>query len=78
MIWKIAPKISFNRMKVVEIAIYIATSIYNDGYSNILLILHVLNITIGRNCNDMCNNEGEYRISLAEPGEAQIFNVFYC
>ncbi|KAK2577554.1 hypothetical protein KPH14_000787 [Odynerus spinipes] len=53
-------------MTIVEIATYIATNIYNDGYNNILLMLHELNITIGRDCQEMCNDEDEHRILLAE------------
>lgn len=62
----IHPVISFSGMKVVEVATYIATYIYNGGYSNILSILHALHITIGSNCYGMCNDEDNYRISIAE------------
>jgi len=43
----IAPKEIYSDSMIVEIAIYIATVIFNEGYISLLTILQTLNCTIG-------------------------------
>lgn len=48
-IWSMAPKVTSSGARIVEIESYIACSIFNDGYKNVLLMMQVLNLTIGSN-----------------------------
>lgn len=58
-IWCLAPKSSFSRITIVKIVIYIAVSIFNKGYSSILLIMSTTNITIGPVVAALCGKLDE-------------------
>jgi len=65
-IWSIAPKTTFCGKKIVDIAICIAVSTFNDGYNNILLIMQTLNFAIGSQTFDYCKRMNERRINHAK------------
>lgn len=65
MIWSLAPEVTSSDVKIVEIASWIASSIFNDGYTNILLIMQVLNLKIGPNAQRMCEKVDKRRVSTA-------------
>lgn len=64
-IWSMAPKVLSSGAKIVEIASYIAASIFNDGYTNVLLMMQVLNLTIGPNALRIVQNLDTRRVSIA-------------
>jgi len=72
LIWSYAPKTTFSGTDSVEIAVYIASSIFNQGYSSILLMMNIMNIVIGPITANICEALDEERISSAE---ARTFNA---
>lgn len=65
LIWSMAPKVTSSGAKIVEIATYIATNIFNDGYNNILLTMQIMNLTIGPNAQQACQKWDTDRITIA-------------
>lgn len=47
LIWSFAPKTVFSGIQTVQIATFLATGIFNEGYGAVLSILHGMKITIG-------------------------------
>jgi len=47
-VWSIAPKSKSNGKIIVNIACHLVVSIFNDGFTSILKIMQVMNLTIGR------------------------------
>jgi len=66
LIWSFAPKCVFSGTKTVEIASYLAASIFNEGYKSLLKMIHVMNITIGPNAVAICTEVDNARISIAD------------
>jgi hypothetical protein len=66
LIWTLAPKIRFSGSKCVESAVNIASSIFNHGYSSIILMMNTMNILIGPITANICEALDEERISTAE------------
>jgi len=66
LIWSFAPKRVFSGAKTVEIASYLAASIFNEGYESLLKMMHVMNITIGPNAVAICTEMDNARISIAD------------
>ena len=64
-IWSMAPKVTSSGATIVEIATYIAISLFNDGYDNVLLMMKVLNLIIGPNAHHACNTMDARRIAAA-------------
>lgn len=60
-----APKVLSSGAKIVEIASFIAASIFNDGYTNVLLMMQVLNLTIGPNALRTVEELDTRRVSIA-------------
>jgi len=65
-IWSYAPKTTFSGTDSVEIAVYIASSIFNQGCSSVLLMMNTMNIVIGPITVNICEALDEERISNAE------------
>lgn len=66
LIFTFAPKTIFSGAKCVEIAVNIASIIFNNGYSSILLLMNTMNIVIGPVTARICEALDEERISTAE------------
>ncbi|KZC13882.1 hypothetical protein WN55_06207 [Dufourea novaeangliae] len=66
LIWSMAPKVTSSGAKIVEIATYIALSIFNDGYDNVLLMMQIMNLKIGLNAHQACQNFDTQRITAAK------------
>jgi hypothetical protein len=64
-IWKIAPKCTPDSRTIVEIAINIATTTFNNGAQNYLQILKLLGITIGHEAYNYCEGEDANRLKHA-------------
>lgn len=64
-IWSMAPKVHYSGAKVVEIASYIAASIFNDGYTSILYMMQLLNLVIGPSALQCTEKLDSQRISIA-------------
>lgn len=64
-IWSMAPKVHYSGAKVVEIASYIAACTFNDGYTNILNMMQLLNLVIDPNALQYCDKLDFERISIA-------------
>lgn len=66
LIWKIAPKILSSGIKIVEIAAFLASCLFNDGMVTILHAFQLLDITIGPNLYNYCMQEDRQRIRTAK------------
>ncbi|CAK9813129.1 Transposable element Tcb2 transposase [Anthophora plagiata] len=64
-IWSMAPKVHYSGAKIVEIASYIAASIFNDGYTSVLKIMQLLNLESGLSALQFSENLDSQRISIA-------------
>lgn len=56
----------FSGAKTVEIASYLAASIFNEGYESLLKMMHIMNIIIGPNAVALCTEVDDTRISIAD------------
>lgn len=66
LIWRIAPKVQHSGAHIVQIASNIAACTFNEGAVAYLLIMHALQINIGRNCAIYCEYQDRRRIDSAE------------
>ncbi|KZC14907.1 hypothetical protein WN55_07615, partial [Dufourea novaeangliae] len=66
LLWHFAPKHIYSGAKTVEIASYLATAIYNDGYLSILKILNTMGIVIGLAAKSFADTQDSRRILLCE------------
>jgi len=65
-VWSMAPKSVSSGKRVLDIAIYIAVGIYNDGLSSIMRLMQRLGMKIGPNCYNFCVEADKRRIKFAE------------
>lgn len=65
-IWKLAPKHLHCGAQTVEIASYIAISLFNEGYTILLKIMNTLGIAIGLEINNFVKESDNKRITSAE------------
>ena len=65
-IWRLAPKHLNSGRKIVEIAAFIATGVFNEGYYAILKIMQTLEINIGDHCKLFAENYDAQRIRRQE------------
>jgi len=56
----------FSGSKTVEIASYLAASIFNEGHKSLLKMMHVMNITIEPNAVVICTEVDNAKISIAD------------
>lgn len=76
-VWRLSPKHLHCGLKVVEISAYIAAGIFNEGYTSVLKIMNLLNLTIGTYAKVFAHNSDEERItrqnrkSLSETKDAR-------
>lgn len=61
--WRLAPKHLNAGLKIVEIAAFIATSVFNEGYTPILRMMNELDIQIGPQAKYFANAYDERRIA---------------
>ena len=66
LIWKITPKILPAGSIIVQIAALIATCIFNEGISALLLIMHGMDLKLGLNSHEYARNMNEKRVIAAE------------
>lgn len=50
MVWRMAPKHLNSGKLIVDIATFIATGVFNEGYVAILMMMNLLDVTIGQQC----------------------------
>ena len=62
-VWRISPKHLHCGLKVVEISAYIAARIFNEGFSSILRIMNLLNVTVGTYAKTYADKTDEARIT---------------
>lgn len=65
-IWSMAPKTNSSGANIIQIATYIATSTFNDGYKSVLLMMNVLNLTVGDRSYSFCTTVDDERCATAE------------
>lgn len=65
-IWKIAPKVENNGVKIVQIVSYIAISMFNGGFQNVLLMMQTMGLKLGCQSNEICQEVDATRIATAE------------
>nr|XP_022909075.1 uncharacterized protein LOC111420331 [Onthophagus taurus] len=62
LIWSIAPKTKFCGKHTIDFAANTATSMFNDVYDSILLMMQCMNFVIGTNCFNLCKSLDEKRL----------------
>ncbi|XP_044575161.1 uncharacterized protein LOC123258969 [Cotesia glomerata] len=70
LIWKITPKILPAGSKIVNIAALVAACIFNEGTSALLLIMHGMDLKLGRNSHEYARISDENRVCAAEKKSA--------
>ncbi|CAH4001251.1 unnamed protein product [Pieris brassicae] len=70
LIWKITPKILPADSKIVNIAALVAACIFNEGTSALLLIMHGMDLKLGRNSHEYARISDENRVCAAEKKSA--------
>ncbi|XP_025156919.1 uncharacterized protein LOC112589106 [Harpegnathos saltator] len=65
-VWRIASKHLNSDFKIVQIAAYLATGIFNEGYTAILLTMQLLEINIGQQCKMFADNYDAQRVTRGE------------
>jgi len=65
-VWKLAPKHLHCAAKTVEIATYIAVSLFNEGYITILKIMDLLGIAVRIEVNNFAREANAKRVTTAE------------
>ncbi|XP_053995806.1 uncharacterized protein LOC128885665 [Hylaeus anthracinus] len=65
-VWRLAPKHLNSGLKMIEIAAFIAASIFNEGYSSILRIMNALQINVGQQSKFFADTHDAQRISRQE------------
>ena len=59
-IWTFAPKYIHSSKGIVDIANFLAVCIFNDGYMNILKIMDMMDIIIGKSVHDLSHSQDEH------------------
>ncbi|KOC58640.1 hypothetical protein WH47_02077 [Habropoda laboriosa] len=62
-VWRLAPKHLHSGLKVVEVAAYLAVSLFNEGNSALLLMMNELKILVGSRCFSYAQEMNERRVS---------------
>ncbi|CAH2086841.1 unnamed protein product [Euphydryas editha] len=70
LIWKITPKILPAGSKIVNIAALVAACTFNEGTSALLLIMHGMDLKLGRNSHEYARISDENRVCAAEKKSA--------
>ncbi|XP_012235069.2 uncharacterized protein [Linepithema humile] len=65
-VWALAPKSYASGKKIIDIATNIAVCNFNDGFRSIMEIMEVLNLCVGPNCYNFCEEADARRIKAAE------------
>ncbi|XP_011694080.1 PREDICTED: uncharacterized protein LOC105453644 [Wasmannia auropunctata] len=65
-VWSIAPKTFSSGKTILDIATDIAVCKFNDGFTSIMEIMQVLNLTIGHNLYTFCIEADARRVKAAE------------
>ncbi|XP_014612682.1 PREDICTED: uncharacterized protein LOC106791518 [Polistes canadensis] len=61
-VWSLAPQHIQSGLKIIEIAAYIATGLFNEGYKSILQIMNKIDIIIGRQCKSYVDKLEQRRV----------------
>ena len=70
MIWKVTPKILPIGSKVVDIAELVAACTFNEGTLALLLIMHGMDLKLGRNSHQYARKADENRVCAAQKKSA--------
>lgn len=65
-VWSIAPKTTSSNKILLDLATDISVCKFNDGFTSIMEIMQVLNLTIGDNCYSYCIETDARRVKAAE------------
>lgn len=66
LLWHFAPKHIYSGAKMVQIAAYLATGIFNERFYAVLKIFDTMRIVIGPEAKSSADNRDEHRIRIAE------------
>lgn len=66
LIWTFAPKHLHSGPKIVQIATFLATIIFNEGFEGVVKIMDVMGCKIGREANDYIIKRNDKRIARSE------------
>lgn len=66
LIWTFAPKHLHSGPKIVEIATFLATVIFNEGFEAVIKIMNVMGCQIGREAHNYTKRRDEARIARSE------------
>ncbi|KZC08118.1 hypothetical protein WN55_10888 [Dufourea novaeangliae] len=65
-VWRLAPKHLNYGINIIEIAAFIAASVFNEGYCVILKMMNILEITIGHECKSFADKYNAARVNRQE------------
>ena len=71
LLWHFAPEHRYFNAKTVEIAAYLATGIYNEGYHSILKTFETMGIVIGREAKSFADTRDAQRMLITEKRHRQ-------
>ena len=64
-VWQLAPKHIFCGRKVLEIAVWIAASTFNEGFASILKMMEVMGVQIGSGAATFARMQDDLRVRIA-------------
>lgn len=65
-VWRMTPKHLNSGKKIIDIATYIAAGVFNEGYAAVIVMLHLLKVTIGRECKMFADQVDLHRVARAD------------
>lgn len=64
--WKICPKTINTSLTIVQLAAYIATSVFNVGMNSLLIIMNTLGLNCGPNSHRYAEKTDAVRVKVAD------------
>ena len=58
-VWRLSPKHLHSGLKIIEMSVFIAAGIFNEGYTSILRVMNKLNIIVGTYSKVFVENNDE-------------------
>ncbi|KZC13138.1 hypothetical protein WN55_05370 [Dufourea novaeangliae] len=65
-VWRLAPKHLNYGINIIEIAVFIAASVFNKGHCAILKMMNILEIKIGHECKSFADKYNAARVNRQE------------
>ena len=62
-VWRLSPKHLHSGLKIIEMSVFIAAGIFNEGYTSILRVMNKLNIIVGTYSKVFAKNTNETQVA---------------